>query len=94
MTDSDPHPSLVERMKRHHELAARHRGNREIEAAIDTAGFDLGTDIGHPVLPEHTAVGYVLDADLSVGHEALSEEIGLADRGGRESGPPPGRGES
>ncbi|MEY9933924.1 FAD/FMN-containing dehydrogenase [Catenulispora sp. GP43] len=64
------------------------------EAAIDTAGFDLGTDIGHPVLPEHTAVGYVLDADLSVGHEALSEEIGLADRGGRESGPPPGRGES
>lgn len=87
MTDSDPRPGLAERLKRHHELADRHRENSEIAAAIDTAGFDLGTGVGHPALPEHAVDGHVLDADLSVGREALPEEIGLADRGGRESGP-------
>jgi hypothetical protein len=45
------HPRVVERIKQHHEQAKQRREEAELEADMAEAGFDLGTDIGHPTGP-------------------------------------------
>ena len=52
MTEPEQHhPSVVERLKQHHEQAKQHRAEAELETDMREAGFDLGTDIAHPAGP-------------------------------------------
>ncbi|MBF9066712.1 hypothetical protein [Streptacidiphilus fuscans] len=83
MTGSEPHPGLVERLKRHHEDAEQRREEAEIESAVGAAGFDLGSDIGRPPATGHGQAGYDVDADLGV-DAGVDAEPGRGTDGARD----------
>ncbi|WP_405984197.1 hypothetical protein [Streptomyces sp. NBC_00872] len=59
---------IVERLTEHHEQAARRREEEVLAEAAETAAFDLGADIAHP-MAGHQPVGYDVEADLGIDEE-------------------------
>ncbi|MFC0554329.1 hypothetical protein ACFFHJ_25885 [Planotetraspora thailandica] len=72
MTDPEPQPqhhhSLSELISEHHERAVRRHEEEALAEAAERAGFDLGTDIGHPTA-QQTPAGYDVETDLGVDNE-------------------------
>lgn len=69
MSEPEPHPNLVERIKQHHERAARKREQAELDADMRAAGFDLGADIGDPAVPADWEAGADVETDLHIESE-------------------------
>ncbi|MEV5149268.1 hypothetical protein AB0L14_33960 [Streptomyces sp. NPDC052727] len=72
MSTAEPGPdtghhlrSLRERMAEHHRRAQVEREESALDDAIDTAAFDLATDIAHPTAGG-SEPGYDVDTDLGV----------------------------
>ncbi|MER5795258.1 hypothetical protein [Streptomyces sp. NPDC001980] len=64
----DSHPRLrhlKDQLTAHHRRAKAEREEAELEEAIETAAFDMGTDIAHPA-PDHTDAAYDIDTDIGV----------------------------
>ncbi|GKQ34071.1 hypothetical protein [Streptomyces sp. A012304] len=59
---------IVERITEHHEQAVRRREEEALAEAVETATFDLGTDIAHPTAG-HDRVSYDVETDLGVDGE-------------------------
>ncbi|MFG1706260.1 hypothetical protein ACFLIM_23985 [Nonomuraea sp. M3C6] len=68
MSDAEQHPhhhGLVERLREHHEQVVHRHEEEALEAAAGQAGFDLETDLGHPML-HHEGEAFDLEGDLGV----------------------------
>lgn len=64
----DGHPRLrhlKEQLTEHRRRSRAEREEAELEEAVGTAAFDLGTDIAHPA-PDHAEAAYDVDTDLGV----------------------------
>jgi hypothetical protein len=64
----DGHPRLrhlKDQLTEHHRRAKAEREEAELEEAIETAAFDMGTDLAHPA-PDHAEAAYDVDTDIGV----------------------------
>jgi hypothetical protein len=62
------HHGLSELIREHHDRAVRRHEEEALAEAAEQAGFDLETDIGHPIAHQ-TAVGYDVETDLGIDDE-------------------------
>jgi hypothetical protein len=62
--DGHPHlRHLRDQLVEHHRRVRAEHEEAELEEAIETAAFDMGTDIAHPA-PDHAKAGYDIDTDI------------------------------
>ena len=71
MSEETPAPDLrhgpvrriVDPLNAHHERAKQQHQEADIADSV-AAAFDLGTDIGHPVVLPYERVGYDIESDV------------------------------